>query len=252
FGIRSLFFPWLGAKNQAEYGHYVFQDLGHLTEAQRWVFEAMVGWTETAPLLNYLVEYNIAMGRPRVADKFLVMLEQTLFYRDRARYLRSCLEQGQVPGLRWALADAPSEPARWNNMLNVGGEASFILTHDPDNEMARQYLMTGMLLVNNPEAVFRTLERIYPADEHPELPRIVQEALLMYRLSYGHAAINSLGYNISEENEKRFRDYMTESAKGKKARYTPDQRRSYWYYVEHVFPKVNHDFTRNKKPQVQS
>lgn len=251
YGIRSLFFPWRGDKNQAEYGHYVYQDLGHINEAHRWVFEALVGWGETAPLLNYLIEYNIAMGRPVVADKFLVQLEKSLFYRDRAKTLRGYLEKGEVPGMRYAMKDASAKPVRWNNVINIGGETRFILNEDPGNEMARQYLIMAMLLVGNRDAVLRNLVELYPVEEYPELPRLLQEALLMYRKVIGYDAINALGYKISPENEERFRAYMVENAKGSKANFTPDMRRSYWYYVQYVLPKVNHDFSR-VKPQVQS
>ncbi len=251
FGMRSLFFPWRGDKNQAEYGHYVYQDLGHINAAHRWVFEALVGWNETAPLLNYLIQYNIAMGRPAVADKFLCKLEQSTFYRSRAAWLRECLANGEVPGLQYAMADAPAEPARWDNVINIGGETRFLLNYAPDNDMARQYLILSMMLVGNRDAVLRNLVSLYPASENQELPRVLQEALLLYRMSLGHDAINALGYNISKENEDRFRAYMVENAKGDKAQFSPDMRRSYWYYVQHILPKVNHDFSRTQA-QVQS
>lgn len=251
FGIRSLFFPWRGDKNQAEYGHYVYQDLGHINEAHRWVFEAMVGWTETAPLLNYMVEYNIAMGRPAVADKFLCKMEQSTFYRKRAAYLRECLAKGEVPGLRYAMADASPDPVRWNNVINIGGETKFLLLNDPGNEMARQYLLMSMLLVGNRDAVIRTLIDHYPVAENRVLPRLVQEALVMYRVAIGHDAVNALGYELSPDVESRFREYMVENAKGANARFSPEQRRSYWYYVQHILPKVDHDFSR-KQAQTQS
>ncbi len=251
FGIRALFFPWRGDKNQAEHGHYVYQYLGHINEAHRWVFEALVGWGETAPLLTHLIEYNIVMGRPLVADKFLCQLEQSTFYRDKARSLRQCLEKGEVPGMRYAMANASPDDERWNNVINIGGETRFILNVDPQNEMARQYLILAMMLVGNSEAVVRNLQELYPASENPELPRVVQEALLMYRMTLGHDFIDSLGYNLSEENQARFRAYMVENAKGKKANFTPEMRRTYWYYVQHILPGVNHDFSRIQA-QIQS
>lgn len=244
FGIRALFFPWLGDKNQAEYGHYVFQDLGQLNEAHRWVFEAMVGWYETAPLLSHLAEYNIMMHRPAVADKFIIPLEQSTFYRDRARRLREYLAEGIVPGMHYAMEGVDPEPARWTNVINIGGETSFIMLKDPDNEMARQYLILSMMLAGNRDAVLRSLTTCFPPETNPELPRVVQEALILYRKTMGRDFISELGYKVSEQNEQRFRDYMKEAAKGKNARFTPDQRRSYWYYFQNVMPHVNNDFIR--------
>lgn len=60
-----------------------------------------------------------------------------------------------------------------------------------------------------------------------------------------------MGYNISPETEQRFGRYMNESQKGNKGTYTPEMKRSYWYYVQFILPKVNHNFDR-VQPQVQS
>ena len=251
FGLRALFFPWQGSKNQAEYGHYVFEELGAINSAHRWAFEAMVGWGETAATIRNLARYNIAQGRMRVAAKFINILEHTMFYRDDAAELRRNMQAGSVPSLRDAMAHVPSEPARWDNVINIGADAKYVLNNDPDNEMAKQYLMMAMLLVNNSDAFIRNLLAYYPADKYPTLPRIFEEALILYRIKAGHTVFSAMGYNISPETEQRFGRYMNESQKGNKGTYTPEMKRSYWYYVQFILPKVNHNFDR-VQPQVQS
>ena len=52
-GVKALYFPWNSDSRESEYGHFLYEDLGYINEAQRWEFEAMVVWGETAPhLLN--------------------------------------------------------------------------------------------------------------------------------------------------------------------------------------------------------
>ena len=235
FGVESLFFPWKGDKNQAEYGHYVFEHMGQINEAQRWLFEAFVGWGETAPLLRQMARYNIAMQRPAVADKFIGKLEKSLFYRGEAARLRSYLEADSVPGLRTPLRDASQSPARWTNVQNVVAEAKYVLGYDPDNTVAQQYLMTGLLLANNLGAFMHNLPIVCPPSK--SLPRLFEQALCMWRVYAGPESIARMGYTISPEVEQQFRDYMMQENRGQAAQFTPEMRRTYWYYVRHINPQ---------------
>ncbi len=236
FGVNALFFPWNGDKNQAEYGHYVFEHLGQINEAQRWLFEAFVGWGETAPLLRQMARYNIAMQRPAVAEKFIGKLEKSLFYRGEARRLRAQLAADTVEGLRTPLRNAPQTPARWTNVKNVVAEAKYVLTYDPENPIAQQYLMTGLLLANNLGAFIHNLPIVCPPQPGQQLPRLFQEALCMWRVYAGAEAIDRMGYVIAPEVEQSFRDYMMQENRGQAAQFTPEMRRTYWYYVRHINP----------------
>lgn len=251
-GLKALFFPWLGNKSHAEYGHMVFEHMGAINSAHRWAFERMVGNGETPEAVRNLARYNIVMNRPVVAARYINLLDHTLFYRDEARRLRAQLAEGRVEGLRDALAGVPSTPARWDNVLNIAADARYILNYDPDNTVARDYLLNAMLLVGNVDAFVRNLAELMPASEHPVLPAGFQQALLIYRMTAGTTAMESLGYTISPEVEKAFSQFMATDAKGKAAIFTPAMRQTYWYYLRKTLPKVNHDFSRDKKPQVQS
>lgn len=71
----------------SEYGHILYEELGYINEAQRWEFESMVVWGETAPHLINLAQYNIVNHRPLVAQRFINKLKQSLFYREKALLL---------------------------------------------------------------------------------------------------------------------------------------------------------------------
>nr|WP_250714289.1 DUF6057 family protein [Bacteroides fragilis] len=43
-GVKSLYFPWNSDSRESEYGHFIYEDLGYINEAQRWEFESMVVW----------------------------------------------------------------------------------------------------------------------------------------------------------------------------------------------------------------
>jgi hypothetical protein len=236
FGVRSLYYPWKADRNQAEYGHYVYQEMGHVNEAHRWMFEAFVGWGETAPIMRNLARYNIAMGRPKVAQRFIDKLKQSLFYRGEAERLEQCLKQGEIPEIHAALKDVPASPARWNNVKELGPEAKFILMNDPDNVAAREYLMAYLLLGNNLERFVENLEEYYPGVNSEDLPKCFREALALVRMHYGTATLARMGYCVDDETDEQFRLYMAEKNKGPRANFSPALKRTYWYYVEHVNP----------------
>lgn len=234
-GPNSLFFPWKADRNQAEYGGFLYEQLGALNTALHWEFEAMVGWGETAHHLINLSRYLIQTHRGEQARKFIAPLKQTLFYRDVARNLEQWRADGFVPGLRNALDGVPQTPMRADNVLNLAGDTKYIVQYDPENEMAKQYLMLTLLMSGNVGVFYHNLTVLYPPTGKP-LPKIFDEALCLVRLNYGSARLAADGYVISPETDAAYRAFLAEEAKGKLASFTPAQKRTYWYYLLFLSP----------------
>lgn len=234
YGPTTLFFPWKADKNQAEYGGYVYEQLGALNTAIHWEFEALVGWGETAHHLINLSRYYIKTGKPEQAKKFIAPLHQTLFYRNTARQLDKYLAEGDVPDLHNAMPGDKQDYFRADNVMNIAGDCKYILNYDPDNEMAKQYLMTTLLLANNLGAFYRNLQEYYTGKP---LPRIFEEALCLVRLNYGTERLSADGFTISPETDASFREFMAEKNKNKFSHFTPAQKSTYWYYVSFLSPE---------------
>lgn len=234
-GPRSLFFPWKADKNQAEYGGYIYEELGALNTAIHWEFEALVGWGETAHHLINLSRYLIEVGRGEQARKFIEPLKHTLFYRSTARQLEQWRAEGDVPGLRDALKNAPQTPVRADNVLNLAGDANYILINDPGNEMAKQYMLLTLLMAGNMGNFYESLQLHYPPTGKP-LPKVFDEALCLIRLNYGSARLEADGYVISPSTDAAYRAFLAENNKGKLASFTADQKRTLWYYLTYLSP----------------
>lgn len=238
-GPNSLFFPWKADKNRAEYGGYIYEQLGALNSAIHWEFEALVGWGENASHLINLSRYLIKAGRGEQARKFIAPLSQTLFYRSTARELYDWLEQGDVPGLRNALEGASQTPMRADNVLNLAGDCKYILLNDPDNRMAREYLMLTLLMANNLGTFYNNLLEYYPPEAGEPLPRVFQEALCLVRLNYGSERLAADGYTVDPATDAAYRAFLAEKNKNKFTNFTPEQKRTYWYYLLYLSPSGN-------------
>ena len=237
-GVKSLYFPWNSDSRESEYGHIIYEHLGHINEAHHWEFEAMAVWGETAPHLLNLAQYNIVNHRPKVAQRFINKLKQSLFYREEALRLEKVLESGQVEGLRNAVSEVIDSPARFTNTKNIGPELEYICNHDPKNKMAFEYLMSYLLLSNNVTRFVSNLHRIQEFS-YPTMPAAYEEALLIYRLKVGEEEFSKTGFTISQETENRFARYyqLTESKQTKVLQ--QEFGHSYWFYQNYISPYGN-------------
>ena len=140
FGMDALVFPWTGQGIDTEFGHYVREAVGDINGAHCWAFEAMTIWGKTAPHVTNLARYNIALGRPLVAQKFVNILANTLFYRDEADRLQRQINGEEPADLHYAFANIEEPTTRFLDMTFATDDFREIVRADSTNEMARQYL----------------------------------------------------------------------------------------------------------------
>ena len=237
-GVKALYFPWNSDSRESEYGHLLYEDLGYINEAQRWEFEAMVVWGETAPHLLNLARYNVVNKRPEVARRFINLLKQSLFYRKEAEQLEAALHTGKVPGLRAPLADVKESPARFANVLNIGPELQYLCEKDSTNRMAFEYLMCDLLLSNQVVRFVDNLKYMRHFD-YPRMPRLFEEALFMYRSGVGEEEFSKTGYSVSPETEEHFKHYYQLYQQKDMRKLRLEFGNSYWYYLNFVSPYGN-------------
>lgn len=181
FGTGSLFLPWTGDAQSSKYGHYIYEQLGYINEAQRWATEALVVYGETAPTLVNLIRYNLTNGRPEVAMHFVRKLKQSLFYAGQAAEFEKMATTGRLPGSK-VLPHHAEEKAHFTNIRNIGPELFYICDRDSTNQMAFEYLMSYLLLDNRPEQVAKNMKRI-GTFSYPEIPPLYKKALDIYKQS---------------------------------------------------------------------
>lgn len=227
-GVGALVFPWKSDSRDAEFGHLVHEVTGNLNAAHHWAFESMTSWGETAPHLLDLARYNIAMGRPRVAQKFVDKLSHSLFYRDEAARLQRQID-GELPAdLHYAWNGKEEETTRFINVQNPVRDLMEIVKADPDNIMARQYLKALLLAANDQDALVTVL------DKGAVDPPAVEEAKLIYSLYPQSTPLDSLGLQLTEEVRDRYG-----RMRGFRSRPVEMERefgKSFWYYIYNYCP----------------
>lgn len=236
-GVQSLYLPWKSDSRQSEYGHYLYEQLGYINEAHRWEFEAMVVFGETAPHLINLIRYNIVNHRPKVAMRFIRTLKQSLFYREQAAELEKYVSSGEIAGLK-ALTYDKNENIRFVNVFNIAPELSYLCDKDSTNRMAFEYLMSDLLLSNRLVRFAENLRKMH-SFSYPQLPRIYEEALYVYRLGVDEETFNSSGFTIRPETEERFKTYYSHLQKGNRKELQQKFGNTYWYYLNYISPYGN-------------
>lgn len=234
-GVKALYLPWNSDSRESEYGHFLYEDLGYINEAQRWEFEAMVVWGETAPHLLNLARYNIINQRPAVAQRFINLLKQSLFYKEEAGKLERLLPTGKVTGLHTSLPYDDKSPARFANVINIGPELQYLCEQDSTNRMAFEYLM-GYLLLSNDVVRFADNLKFMSNFSYAKMPPVYEEALYIYKLGMGDEAFAQTGFTISEQTEKRFRRYYNLYANREMQTLQSEFGNTYWYYLNFISP----------------
>lgn len=231
FGAEGLSFAWKSDSRQSEYGAPVYEAVGHINEAHRWESEALVVWGATPRRLAALARYNIAMGRPDVARKYIRLLTRAPFRRAEAEELSRAADEGRVEGLDYALAGEGQRPSRWANVSDITPELEAICAADSTNAIARQYLLCELLLRNNVSRFAELLPLYMPEGE---LPVLYQEALMLTGLKPGSEPV--MVERISSRVKDNFFRYTGAAGHGNAASLAPSFGTTYWYYLNFLSP----------------
>ncbi len=229
-GQQSLAFSWNHDSRDAEYGHWVHEITGDINAAHQWAFEAMTAMGETAPHLTDLAKYNVALGRPKVAEKFAKQLDKTIFYRDFAKSIRRQIAGEEDVQVRYAVPD--SVEIKWINVLDFRPNVMQNSIADSTNSIAHQYLIASLLVNGN-------LDLLMPMLTKEDMKhRIIQEAALLYSLDPKSKPLEEFGMELDESVTKDFSPFYSSLRNGFRTPGSEDRwRKSYWYYIHVLKPK---------------
>lgn len=237
-GVKSLVSTWDNSITTAMPMSDIYYGIGDVASAQKFAFEGCVSSVNggSSRLLKRLVETNLIMGAYRVAEKYIALLEQTLFYKEWASGYRQLLfndeavEKHPVLGSRRKGLDGIAGKAVSAHLLQ---ELEMLAVNNPKNQTAIQYL-AAFYLVNKDLSRFKLLlEKYYATDVWPQLAVTQQQALPFiapddrkYWIQHGMSSETEHQYTLFER-ELVAQDGSSAIQKRLAEKYGD----TYWYYL---------------------
>lgn len=237
-GPQGLIVNWNKAADISILLSDLYFTMGNIASAQEMAFEGYVSSVgEGNPrMLQRLVETNLIYGSYPVAEKYISLLEKTLFYKEWAVAHRKFLfNEAEVE--KDSLLGAKRKCLLKNNCLSktegLNLDLQRLAENNPSNSTPVQYLGVAYLLTKDMDRFKEVIERYYGTEVLPVLPTSFQEAVITL-------SEKEPGYwkrfGISESVVQRFAEYKRQvlANKNNKAALPGLLKRSfgdtYWFY----------------------
>ncbi len=212
-------------------------ELGLVNDAEHLAHEALEWDGDRPDLLRRLAEVNVLKDRPNAARIFLNRLDQAPFQREWAQTCLRDLEANPRLTNRPALVQIRSQMAT-NDLAHEGLPATALLRHllscNPSNRMAFEYLMAEYLLAGEVDKVVEGLGQL-DVFGYAGVPRHFEEAALLFQRLKGVQVVLR-GRQIRPETVQRFRQFSDamnrrayETAEGRQA-LARDFGDTFWYH----------------------
>ncbi len=240
-GINGLWLKWERNGITPFFGGEIYYQLAYTSEAYRWAFESMVAKGPNPRSLKRLAITSLVNGDIALAEKYLKVLEQSLFYRRWAqKYLHYINHPEQITEDKEIAEKIHFEIQSdfMSSRDNYDIRLKQLLENHPDNRMAFEYNMSSMLLEKNLNGFASNIYRLKELG-YKSIPVHYEEALLAY-MSYTKKDIVPEGYSISITTQSLFADYAkmffplsNNPEKAAMAMYSKFGK-TYWYYLKFI------------------
>lgn len=235
---RTLFLPWELVGEMLKRGGYFYYSIGQINEAQRWAYEYMVMRGNTPEGIKMLIKTELINGNYKVAEKYISILKQSVFYRDEARRFESfidnktaVLNDTELGGKQRLKATQDFFVLAENPPVNM----DLILAADSTNRIAVQYKFALLLLQKDFENVTRLLPLLKTAG-FKKIPKNIEEAVIAYSLLNLGKYPEFEGFTVQPETVISFNRYyqifkQNSNNKEQAERALQEYRDTYWYHV---------------------
>ena len=237
-GGNSLFLKWEMVNNVLERGGYFYYAVGMINEAQRWAYEYMVMKGNSPEVMKILIKTELIKGNYKVAEKYISMLESSLFYRSEAKAFRALLYNDKAIIVHHELGKKKAQDTKSdffvqsdNPLLNL----DYIIETDSLNIPALEYKLAWLMLRKDVPALVAMLPAMEKAG-YKKIPAHVEEAVASYTMLKLGELPETKYLAVSENTKKQFGEFYRifvenssdqQRAQKALARYS----NTYWYYV---------------------
>lgn len=149
--------------------------MGCIAMSQHWAFEANESMGDVSPYcFQRLAQTNLIFGAYKVADKYLSILDNTLFYNSWADSQRKFLYHDK------AIEQDPFLSSKrkcifpencFGGQYGIDYDLQRIIDHNPDYKPAIQYLGSMYILIDDMDKFDALIRRYYKTKALPTLPK---------------------------------------------------------------------------------
>ena len=237
-GVSGLFLPFAREYVAPMMGNEIFYHLSLTNASQHYSFESM----ETIPnhnksvrMIKRLAETNLINGNYGTSEKYLKLLEKTIFYSKWAKETRTYLYDDNRIAAHPVYGEKRKFAVRndyFFHVLNMEAVLHRMIRENPDNRMAFEYLM-AFYLINKDLRNFSGLVPQLEKMNYREIPISYQEAMLyiigLTTTDPFSAAPSYINANV-RNRMKAFADIYTKYPEPEERlrRHYPD---TYWYFL---------------------
>lgn len=211
----------------------IYFHLGLINTAERLAFEAMeaiTNYNKSGRALKRLVETNIINGQYKVAEKYIKMLEKTIFYRRWAEHMRAMLGDEKAINahpLYGTLRQYRLQEDFLFSDTELDKICGQLFMHNHKNQMAAQYLLLMPLLDRDVPRFMQYVQ--YVQSQIRYNPRSCQEAIAFAFMQQRQQPPQGL---VSPLILQQLNDFSRiYSAGGKDAPGLEQFRNTAWYYL---------------------
>ena len=210
----------------------IYYHLGLINTAQRFAFEAMEAipnYNKSARVVKRLAETNLINGQYKVAEKYLKMLEKTVFYRPWAKRTMTMLgDEKQINShpIYGTLRQYRLQEDFLFSEQELDKICGQLFVHHPQNQMAMQYLLLMPLLDRD---IPRFMSYVPVVQEKAQYnPRSCQEALAFAFMQQRQQPPRGL---ISDMILQKMNDFSRTYSNDKQSPELARFKNTVWYYL---------------------
>ena len=235
----TLFLKWKIMGEVLRRGGYFYYTVGMINEANRWAYEYMVMRGHTPEVLKMLIKTELINGNYRVAEKYINILSETVFYQSEAHEFKRLLFDDEAVNAHPELGVKRRIKPKTDFFVLSDEPATnleYLVSSDSTNVYALEYQFAWLLLQKDVQSVGRNLPLLEKFG-YRQIPRHIQEAAAGYKLLQ-MGPFPELEYlEIDPRIEQRFRQYYqvfqqnsSSKERAQRALY-PTFHDTFWYYL---------------------
>lgn len=220
----------------------IYYHIGDMQTAQKYAFEGYVASLQggSVRLLKRLVETNLVIGAYPVAEKYIRLLERTLFYKKDAVWYRKFLYNDSLLQQDISLGSKRKSWKKQNSFIysnKIEDILKRVALSNPEDQTAIQYLAAFYLSTKRLSGFRALIEKYYGTKVWPVLSVSHQEAVIMlspenpdYWVHYGVSLKVEQHYKAFSQDLREKRNYVNfEKIMAE------NYGNTYWYYL--IFKK---------------